>query len=286
MTRPELAATLAALVTNGDISQAQADEVLRLYDAGELTPTMLPVTERRGVDSQDVATALGVLALLLASRFGRSARRLSIAARGPVFADAPAIVPPQARRRLRDTLQTRFEREADQTAVLVATTAGVAAWHVAMQDNVRGHVTAQMAAGTGRPLSAGEIVLVNGLVIAQLAFLARFAAQVAVRWALGDPYSRAYVANRAGLYSGAGWEAWHRGNERVSVSDPFTVVYYVARDDGNTCSACATAAGDSPYLPGNHPMPGAVCLGRGRCRCTLRHDVDRAAWLRLMGRAA
>jgi hypothetical protein len=286
MTRPELAATLAALVANGDITQAQADEVLRLYDAGELTPAMLPVTERRGMDSQDVATALGVVVLLLWSRFARSARLLMTAGSGIVVNNAPAIVPSMARRRVRDTLQRRFERQANTNAELIATGAGVAAWHTAMQDSVREHIAAQMVAGTGRPLSAGEMTLANGLMIVQLAFLARFAVQVAVRWALGDPYSRDYIANRAGLYSGAGWEAWHRGNERVSAQEPFTVVYYVARDDGSTCGPCATAAGDSPYLPGNHPMPGAVCLGRGRCRCTLRYDIDRAAWLRLQGRAA
>lgn len=61
------------------------------------------------------------------------------------------------------------------------------------------------------------------------------------------------------------------------------VVDYRAVDDRGTCDPCLQAEQNGPYLANEGPMPAAVCLGRGRCRCRRELVYDPAAYARLRG---
>ncbi len=63
------------------------------------------------------------------------------------------------------------------------------------------------------------------------------------------------------------------------------VVDYISRDDVRTCTNCLEAQRQGPYLPGQGPMPGAVCLGRHRCRCRREYRYDPVMYARLTGAA-
>ena len=89
------------------------------------------------------------------------------------------------------------------------------------------------------------------------------------------------IAARARQYKGRAYEEFYRQREE-QIEDEGTVIDYIAVDDGATCSPCAQAERAGPYLPGQGPMPGGVCLGGGHCRCVRksRRDGETAAELR------
>lgn len=53
----------------------------------------------------------------------------------------------------------------------------------------------------------------------------------------------------------------------VGYDDTGYVYDYIALDDNAVCSPCMDAEANSPYIGGQGPMPGQVCLGGGNCRC-------------------
>lgn len=59
------------------------------------------------------------------------------------------------------------------------------------------------------------------------------------------------------------------------------VSQYIDKDDDRTCEKCEKARGF--YLPGTGPMPGVVCLARGKCRCRRVMVYNLAEWERLRG---
>lgn len=112
------------------------------------------------------------------------------------------------------------------------------------------------------------------------------ALSVAVRALQGKPLSEAAIAQRAAQYGGVGRAAFYTGMEGSATTQRGYVARYVARDDDRTCVRCLDAEARGPYLPGDGPKPGDVCLGRHRCRCTRELVYDPAAWARLTGRVA
>lgn len=133
--------------------------------------------------------------------------------------------------------------------------------------------------GAGRGLTASELAVVDARVRAQLAYLSRFADEVALR-RLDEvplaPLSEEAVGARLSLYGGEARASFYAARERDAAGG--YVVDYVAADDGGTCSPCLRAMINSPYLPDDvdTPYPGRVCRGRGRCRCRreLRYAPD------------
>ncbi len=82
----------------------------------------------------------------------------------------------------------------------------------------------------------------------------------------GRPMTEDEIAARARQYKGEAYgKYWEKSEEQID--DSGVVIDYVAVDDGATCTPCSTAEDEGPYLPGQGPMPGMICLGGGHCRC-------------------
>jgi hypothetical protein len=153
-----------------------------------------------------------------------------------------------------------------------------------MDEALTHHIARQFVAGAGRaPIDAESRRMVQ-LLAREREFLNGFAFDLEQRLAERRPITEAYVANRSQLYGGSGRTAWFYGNEKTITQSAGTVVYYEATDDKGTCSNCHDAEGKSPYLIGNHPWPGTICVAGGRCRCRLRYQFEPSTWERLSGR--
>lgn len=272
MTEDEFVRMLAIAVAQGQISEDDAAEMLRRFRADELRPRDLPLPAEEAVrGSDDDAMWLALLALLVAAGFKR-----------PPSRDQMAVLDMAARIRARNVARSMFEQQVTTVAGNLASTGNVQAWHQSMQRGIRDYLAQQMAAGLGRPLGAAELAYLDDIVRTQESFLYRYAAEVAARQGVGNPFSVAYVANRSMQYAGEGWAAWFEASERDLTGTDGFVVDYIARDDGATCTPCRMAMQDGPYLPGTGPYPGQVCLGAGNCRCERRPRFAPDEWARLM----
>lgn len=190
------------------------------------------------------------------------------------------------RQRHSDALQDGFEADARRLAGELVKSGDVAKWQRKMGARVIQHMVEQRTLGAGRPLRESELRQMGAAVKEQLAYLSRFADEVAVRGLQGKPLSEAAIAQRAAMYGGVGRAAYSYGAESEYTSRPGFVSYYDAKDDDHCCLRCIEAEARGPYLVGQGPLPGSVCLGRHRCRCTRRVVYDPAAWERLTGRVA
>lgn len=158
---------------------------------------------------------------------------------------------------LRDAIQNVFEEYVARLARLAD--ADPEGWFERMGRAVRNQLVAQHSFAIRRkPLPSELIRIANGPLADQQKFLRRFKADL-------PGMSRAAVAKRSALYSGAGRAEWFRARELDESEN--TVVDYVALDDKVTCVSCFRAEEEGPYKPGEGPFPGEVCLGRGSCRC-------------------
>ena len=98
----------------------------------------------------------------------------------------------------------------------------------------------------------------------------------------GRPMTEDEIAARARQYKGEAFaEYWRKSEEQVESDD--VIVRYVSQDDGATCQPCRVAEDQGPYLAGAGPMPGAVCLGGGHCRCVRRREVNPQVAAQLRG---
>ena len=272
MTEDEFVRMLAIAVAQGQISEDEAAELLRRFRADELRPIDLPLPADQAVrGADDDAMWLALLSLLAAAGFPRPAAR-----------DQMAVLDMAARIRARNVARSTFEQQINVIAGNLTQTGNVQAWHAAMQAQIRTYLSQQMAAGLGRALGPNELAYLDDIVRTQESFLYRYAAELAARAGTGNPFSEAYIANRAQQYAGEGWAAWFEASERELTGQDGFVVDYIARDDGATCSPCRFAMQDGPYLPGTGPYPGQVCLGAGNCRCERRPRFAPEEWARLM----
>ena len=254
MSRDEFLAFLARSVADNLLTEADAVDLLRQFDAGTLEMGAgLPLTPAQTNAGDAASAALAALAAL-----GLSGDR--------------------AREALRDQYEIEVEMYAGRLAAGEMT---LAEWQAAMSLAVRTHLYAQALAGGDRALTPEERAALEAEAALQMAYLSRFADGMAVALLLGAVLTAGYIVNRAVQYAGTGWSWWFRTSEREGQRG--VVVDYVARDDDRTCGPCLEAEDGGPYLPGTGPMPGQVCRGRGRCRCVRVERVDLAAWRRLVG---
>lgn len=268
MTREEYRRWLAYEVRRGNIDAAQARELLRQFDAGELAARALMLDagsaldlRRPPADEQEngwllLLAALGLLAL------ARRRRRQGGPGGWLAMLD---------RTRMRDDLRTEWGRTTTTLAQYLAATGDVAGWQRQMGTAIRTYYARQYMAGAGRALTAGEWADLDTRLRTQMSYLARFAADAHVRLASGQPYSAGYLAGRSALYGGGAWGLWHEAVDDEYADQPGWVVDYLAVDDDHTCDDCSTAAALGPYLPGAAPLPGTICQGGSSCRCWLRY---------------
>lgn len=282
MSRDALIALLYRLMDDGAIDEAQAERLLEQYDAGEdpglWAPLAVADVERR-IDDRIVLAAL----LFLALQMGH--RRADVAAQAPALARRLSR---PARIALAERIQDAYGQEARQLAErLIAGEIPLATWQQGMGDAIRRHLIAQSAAGRGL-LGEAELVRLQGLAVEEMAYLSRFSDQIALGQLQGQPWSLGRIQSRAVSYAGTGRGEFWRGLEQSEIeADPDDmagwVVDYNALDDGRTCGPCLDADMAGPYLMGQGPYPGQVCLGRENCRCTRTSRWDPETYASLVG---
>lgn len=266
MTRDEFITRLATLAAEGTITEEEAAELLRKYDAGEITAKDLPVplSETLRQLSMQIATAqimTGLGFLLL----GQSVAELT-QQRGRRLLAVLAQMQRNERYQLYARELDRFYGAAgDATRAYAA--GDVRRWHRMMQQRLRTSMLTIAGLGSGGELSEAQLARVREEYRTQLAYLQRFADEVAAKRALGKPMSESQVTARARMYAGAARTFFY--DQIEAELPPGYVVVWQARDDGGVCSPCLEADEGSPYLPGRGPKPGAdTCLGAGLCRCS------------------
>lgn len=265
--RQQVIALLARSVADGKLSEAQAAAILVAYDAGGV-PAALPIPageSGQGLDEEEIALAL-LLLLALWRQEGVS---------------VPATFAARLfwARRLADGLQS--------DARLLAARLGrgelsLAEWQRAGEQLIRRNLIQQARLGGGlRSARAGAQGL-RAIYQEQAAYLGRFADEIAARGLAGLPLSEAQIAQRLGLYAGAGYGQFFRGVETSGDVGGWGWVYrYEARDDNRTCYPCLDAEGY--YLAGDGPYPGEVCLGGGACRCSRTPEYNPEMYAALVG---
>jgi len=210
-----------------------------------------------------------------------------------------------SRRRFVITVMEDFDGDAfDDARAVIEGNMDAGQWHERMLDRVRNDLLQQARLGKGRPLTPEELADLQEVMDDQAERLKRFADEVAARNELADNAEQAarrqlreegkdvteeavqelaedfrsrrmttdQVAARSRMYKGRGYQKFWEFNEKDAGQD--VVVDYIARDDSATCGPCQAAEAGSPYLPGSGPMPGAICLGGGHCRCERKRRVD------------
>lgn len=282
--RARVAEWLGRLVMDGLLTEDAAAELLRRYDAGEMPDGWeLPLPPSAGVTRIDEGHVAEIVGGLLGLLFGLARSRTGRLVRPTITRYTPHTA--QA-----TTIQQAFEAQARQLAGQLAQgTLTPAAWQARMGVTIATHLAQQTMAGYGTPtLSAAQWQRLNGVMLEQAAYLSRYADQMVLRLAQGQPLSEAYLANRSLAYGGVGRGLFFQAQEQALIDGDELgygwVIDYVSRDDAATCSNCLDAQRQGPYLPGQpHPLPGQVCLGRSRCRCRVEYRYDVRAYLALGG---
>lgn len=277
MTRAELVIILAELILREVINEDDARALLAQFDRGEWVDLPLPLAEAvTPVTTRDGMTAWVVLLTSLGATIGAQVAQQVPTSTRRILTEAQG-------RNLRDRLRAEFDTEMRRLAGRVAGGAATGTWQADMTNTVRRYMLAQASAGLGRPLTQAEINAIAPRINEQSQYVYRYAADIAARRQTGNPYQVAYLNNRSTQYGGVGWGMYFEGQEAVYGGQDGWVVDYISRDDDRTCGPCLDAENNGPYLPGQGPMPGQVCLGRGYCRCERRLRYDPAAWGRLAG---
>lgn len=195
--------------------------------------------------------------------------------------NVPTIRPlnTQQRVKARDLLSVQYESNTRILAADVSAGQTVDSWYASMREIIGSYARQMATAGAGTIPRQPVRDAVDRNLSGQWGYLDRFAEVLDAGRRFGNMLSEAAIAARSMLYGSTGIGAWWRGAEPVRSG---VVVYYIARDTGNTCSNCSAAASNGPYDASLHPYPGEVCLGGSRCRCTLRyeHNPDLAAQIR------
>lgn len=276
MDRDEYLELLARLVADGLLTEEQAGDLLDQFDGGLLpdgweTP-LPPAKAIRGF--QDDLTEAALLALLAALGLDRLSQ---LPARGTSARIGFA-------NRIQDLYESNMRLLAQRLSEGELT---VAQWQEEMLRELQHHLQQQTILASGaRTISPRQAAHIDQVMQEQSAYLSRFADQLAARAGLGNPLSEAYIGNRAGMYGGVARGIFFEESEALLIEEGSFgrgwVAQYIPRDDGNTCGPCHQARGY--YLIGQGPMPGQVCLGRNRCRCTRVIIYSMELYLQLGGR--
>lgn len=181
-----------------------------------------------------------------------------------------------------ETLQTRFMGDVARLGASFGQfELTLREWQEQLRDRLIEYLATSALLGNDGQLTPESEEGVAQVMFVQMAYLARFADNIAT-----GELSEAQIVARSKLYAGEGRGLFYSEQEQGSIDLYGYVVDYIAVDDRATCSPCRNAEESGPYLPGEGPFPGRVCLGRGYCRCrrTLRYDPP--AYLRLTGNSA
>ena len=276
---PALLSLLERATRDGRAPLSEPDALALARQYGQrgvrVKPSALPLPPQEAVATE--ARALDVK-----RAYGSLARSMEIPERqlGRVLGQ----LSPRQRAAVSDRVQDAFERDMGRLAQTLERTGDVAAWQRASGARIVQHLVEQRALGAGRELRERDLQGLREAVQVQTAYLSRFADTLAIRRLKGQALTAEGVASRAELYGGAGRETFFKALEQAEAGRSGLIYHYDAKDDGHACSACLDAQARGPYLAGQGPMPGAICYGRGRCRCTRRAEYNPAVWRRLMGR--
>lgn len=246
----EFSAAMEELITRGVITPEQGAALYRAYVNGELSDQdlPLPIAQAGPVALPDDEESRRLLFLI-------------ILAYGLQDQIANGRLTRRARLQLRDALRLQFER-----GIVGRARISVRAWHAGHMERITAYALRQAMAGAGRPILATEAGPLIANLARQYRYAYYFAWDIAARRLLGNDRSDLYVAHRARMYQGAGWETWHRYEETGTGSEFGLIYRYEARDDRRTCNPCRRYDGQY-FLPGEGIYPAQVCDGAGLCRC-------------------
>lgn len=174
------------------------------------------------------------------------------------------IIGKATRERLVNKFQSQFDKDVRRIAKR-ANTKGVRTRdvHREAKKAIRQHTLTQAMLGKGRPLSNAELTRLEKTIKKEEEHLQRFMDQISIRRVQRNPMSSEAIESRLIQYGGTGRAEYYRASELVD-SDQNTVERY--RANAGACSKCLPYNGKY-FLPGEGPMPGDVCLGKGHCRC-------------------
>ncbi len=253
------------MVRRNIITVPEAQQLLATFDSGGFAPADLPLPPGDATATEPVDEA-AVFAFLL-GLLGRTR--------------VPNRLPLRDRTRLRERLRDDFESRMRGLGRAVAQGGSVADYQQQAKREIAQYTARQYGAGRGTPDGQMRRIVTNVLV-AQAAFIARFAFEIHARRAVRRPYSERNVTGRGELYQGAGYAQWFKANE--AQANVGQVIDYISQDDPNSCSPCLRAQSNGPYLPGEGPYPGpGTCRGLGKCRCKRVQRFDMDAWRALTG---
>lgn len=277
MTYDEFLDLLQRLVDDGEITGAEAEELLSRYDEfadiGLALPPESMLPDEDGMAALIIALLIFVLYNTLQRQVARDnigavLTRLSYAQRVASFGH----------------VQDLFQAEVSTLAQRLASGAiNVSQWQRQFSQAIAVHyrTAAQLAFGSTALSNTAEQAL-RLEILRQQAFLSRFADHYSLSVMRGEPFSEGYLANRSRMYAGGMRAVSYRIIEMTYADTDGWVVYYIAVDDERTCSECMDAMVQGPYLMGNGPHPGEVCLGRDRCRCRREPIYDPQAYQSLV----
>lgn len=245
MPRDEFIAWLNRLIVDGAIEQDEALAILAKYDRGAIDGSVLPpgalVTNEVG-GAEEAAIILFLLALLGERQPGDLTEVQHLA-----------------------TANEAHDRFATYAVEAAVNEGSIDDWQRGMMEGLIGLSGALFLLGAAALTPALRRELLP-ILQTEAAYLSRFGDQRLLAQVRGNPLSAVQVAARAASYGALARAASFALRERRTNQGAGWVQQYIATDDQGTCSPCLDAEGY--YLPGEGPMPGQVCLGRGRCRCS------------------
>lgn len=259
MTEHELDFLLTAFVQAGSVTAVDRRLILSALRDGRLDASQLPVP--------------------LAGRPRITPQSLLETAR-TMIGPSSTPLPLAARKRMRDASVVAFEREATSLAPLH--NSALARWSQSFLSLTTRTQQAVYVAGRGAMPKAAEAPALEKFNTRQHMYAVRFGLQSVAARLKEVPASVARVAQRSRLYVGEAWANFWRG-QRETDAGYGMVVHYRARDDDRTCSPCYDAGRKGPYLPQFAPVPGAVCVAPGHCRCEWDVVFDEEEFKRLGG---
>ncbi len=268
MSRTEFVQILTQAVMDKQITEAQAKELVALYDEQGTPVTMTAVSlanllgRQYGEDDRIRHLMMVFLLILLGMEGTITPDALAWDAVGQMVRGLPIA----QRTALLDTAQDVLAEELGRlTERLGSGGLSLDEWMVQADTLVRRQMYLGRMLGAGA-LTAGLMEVSREMAL-DSGYLARFGGEIMLRQMLGTPMSSAWIAARLTTYGGAARSLFFQGYETQGLpeSGPGWVAEYEAEDDDHTCGRCSSAQGY--YLPGEGPMPGRECLGGNKCRC-------------------
>lgn len=172
--------------------------------------------------------------------------------------------------KVHERLQDNFERRNRPLAAGLFLSQDVSNWQQALWIGIVWLILSQFVLGKGGIPNAMQLSKLQKGLRWEAEFLRRFALAVMISLLIGGKLgSEGAVEARSNLYSGEArgtfYEAMEERIRELTDAEEGWVMEYIPKDDESTCVPCSESSGY--YLPGTGPMPGQVCMGKGKCRC-------------------